>query len=354
MILAFESPPIHPTMNTNGLLRKHWLHVALHFGIDAALFSVLLGLGFLLRFRADAQGSLGQNWPFLIFASLVFSSATYIAGLYSTHSANEGFLRRALILAAVTMIAAFVLIGATYGVLMKPLGRGVVILAAMTAYGPILIHHAFLLHALRTSSERVIYLVASAFDEAETRLFSTFGGRSLHLVGIVTACGYQPKGDCRVLGTVAELAEIVKQERIHRVLCTSRNLNNTQLTRYFCKLRYSGVTVMPLINLCEEIEQYVPLELVSHEWLLNASGEPQLLYIKKVKRLFDIVASVIGLILGAPLIGLGALAIKLTSPGPIFYRQLRNGRFGHTFRMTKLRTMHEGAEAQGAQWCGEE
>ncbi|HEY2341719.1 MAG TPA: sugar transferase, partial [Chthoniobacteraceae bacterium] len=121
----------------------------------------------------------------------------------------------------------------------------------------------------------------------------------------------------------------------------------------FCKLRYSGITVVPLIILCEEIEQYVPLELVSHEWLLNASGEPQLLYIKKLKRFFDIVASTVGLIFGGPLVGLGALAIKLTSPGPIFYRQTRLGRFGRTFRMTKLRTMHVDAEKGGVQWSGQ-
>ena len=53
---------------------------------------------------------------------------------------------------------------------------------------------------------------------------------------------------------------------------------------------------MPLISLCEEVDQYVPLELLTSEWLLNASGEPHLLYIKKVKRLFDIVASIAGLI----------------------------------------------------------
>jgi exopolysaccharide biosynthesis polyprenyl glycosylphosphotransferase len=385
-------------MNANGILRKHWLHAAFHFATDAVLFAVALGIGFLLRFghqaieqsspakdapsmiatapdgatdpvfepvsgdfssaRQDAaaaiqaRASLRDNWPFLVLAALVFSLATYITGLYSTHSANQGYSRRALILAGTTLIALLVLVGLTYGIDVRPLGRGVVSLGGATAYALVLVHHAFLLHALRSAGERVVYLVTSAFDEAEMRLLASFGGRSLQLIGVVTACGYQPKGDCRVLGSVAELEEIVHRERIHRVLCTSKNLSNAQLTSQFCKLRYSGVTVMPLIILCEEIEQYVPLELVSHEWLLNASGEPHLLYIKKIKRLFDVVASTAGLILGAPLLALGAVAIKLTSPGPIFYRQTRNGRFGHTFRMTKLRTMHIDAEKGGVQWSG--
>jgi len=250
------------------------------------------------------------------------------------------------------VVAVLVLIGSTYFTFFHPLGRGVIVIGGLAAYVVTLIHHSFLLHALRTTRERVVYLVTSAFDEVETRLFSTFGGKSLELVGIVTACGYQPTGDTRVLGTIRDLAEIVQRENIDRVLCTSKNLGNSQLTSHFCKLRYSGVSVMPLIILCEEIEQYVPLELVSHEWLLNASGEPQLLYIKKVKRLFDIVASLIGLALGMPLVALAAIAIKLTSPGPIFYRQTRSGRFGRVITMTKLRTMHIDAEKTGIQWSG--
>ena len=161
---------------------------------------------------------------------------------------------------------------------------------------------------------------------------------------------YQPTSQMRVLGRVEDLATIVEREKISRVLCTHKSLGDATLIRHFCQLRYSGISVMPLISLCEESEQYVPLELISSEWLLNASGEPQHIYIKKVKRLFDVVCSALGLILGAPLLALGALAIRCTSPGPIFYRQTRSGRFGRPFQMTKLRTMHVDAEKSGAVW----
>ena len=95
----------------------------------------------------------------------------------------------------------------------------------------------------------------------------------------------------------------------------------------------------------------MPLELISSEWLLNASGEPQHIYIKKLKRLFDIICSAMGLVLSGPALGLGILAIKLTSPGPIFYRQTRSGRFGRPFQMTKLADdVHVNAEKAGAVW----
>ena len=337
-------------MNTNGILRKHWFHVSLHFVADAALFIAAFVIGMLLRFGGESGESLWVHWPFFVLGGMFFSSATYIAGLYSTHSANRGIFERSLVLLVCVVAAVLVVIGGTYLNSARPLGRGVMFLGAITSYLAIVVHHVVLLHALRNAKERVAYVVTCAFDEAETRLFANFGGRNLEFVGVVAFNGYQPTGKTRVLGRMEDLPAIVAREKIGRVLCTNKSLADATLTRHFCKLRYSGVSVMPLVILCEEIEQYVPLELINSEWLLNASGEPHLLYIKKVKRLFDIICSALGLIIGAPLVALAALAIRLTSPGPIFYQQTRTARFGRTFAMTKLRTMRVDAEKDGAVW----
>lgn len=64
------------------------------------------------------------------------------------------------------------------------------------------------------------------------------------------------------------------------------------------------------------------------------------------KRLIDIVGALIGLFLSAPLLLIAVVAIRLTSSGPAFYRGSRVGRFGRTFTMHKLRTMHVDAERQ--------
>ena len=58
-----------------------------------------------------------------------------------------------------------------------------------------------------------------------------------------------------------------------------------------------------------------------------------------VKRLFDLICAAAGLVVSAPLIGLAALGIKLTDPGPVFYRARRVGYLGRQFTMFKLRTM---------------
>ena len=67
-----------------------------------------------------------------------------------------------------------------------------------------------------------------------------------------------------------------------------------------------------------------------------------------IRRVFDIVASSLALAFSAPVLLLAALAIRVESRGPVFYRQRRSGLDGEPFDMLKLRTMVDGAEHIGA------
>jgi len=339
-------------MNTNGFLRKHWFHITIHFLGDSLFFIVSMLVAMGVRFGDEASPAIGMAWPFVIASALLVSCANYIAGLYSTHSAGTRLLKRAWILLGTLGMALGVLVTLTYLNSARPLGRGVLLIGAGPAYGLMLIHHWRLLAQLRNRRERVAYVVSSAFDEAETRLFNSLGGQRLSFIGVVVHQQYQPKTGVTVLGGTQELAQLVTQHRIDRILCTAKSLKDEELCKTFCQLRYSGVNVLPLISLCEEVDQFVPLELISSEWLLNASGEPHMLYIRKVKRLFDIVASGLLLLVSLPLLLLSMLAVRLTSAGPIFYRQVRSGRFGRPFTIYKLRTMRVDAEKDGPVWSG--
>ena len=70
---------------------------------------------------------------------------------------------------------------------------------------------------------------------------------------------------------------------------------------------------------------------------------------RAVKRAFDLIVGSLLLVGSAPLLALSALAIKLDSPGPIFYRQKRIGEQGREFHMFKLRTMIAGADRAESQ-----
>jgi lipopolysaccharide/colanic/teichoic acid biosynthesis glycosyltransferase/glycosyltransferase involved in cell wall biosynthesis len=70
----------------------------------------------------------------------------------------------------------------------------------------------------------------------------------------------------------------------------------------------------------------------------------QSIAVRAVKRMLDIIGSIVGLLLSSPVIAGAALAIRLDSPGPVLYKQPRAGEFGEPFTIFKLRTMVDGAE----------
>jgi exopolysaccharide biosynthesis polyprenyl glycosylphosphotransferase len=336
-------------MDTNGILQKHWLGVLVAFATDA----LLLVLGFLV----GAQMRLGGEWtvyavdyfPSLLLGAFVLPCACYIFGLYTATRAQHGMFARAVLVGLCLAVTLGIMLAAFYVNYSGKIGRGVMLISMAVTYATVLLHHAFLLHRFRSFRERVAILVSSEFDEEEARWLADFGSRNVQLVGVVAGAGFQPAGDLRVLGEVTELESIARREKLDRVLCTSRSITETSLYRQFCHLRYSGVPVMPFISLCEEVYHCVPLELVTPEWLLSASAAPHVFYIRKLKRGFDIAASLIGLVcFSLPL--LAGVVIVLLSRGPILYRQRRSGRFGRPFEVIKLRTMQLDAEKDGAQW----
>src|SRR5208282_2665071 len=72
-----------------------------------------------------------------------------------------------------------------------------------------------------------------------------------------------------------------------------------------------------------------------------------------VRRVASFIVSALALVVCLPLIPLIAMAVKLTSPGPVLFRQKRVGRRGEVFTLYKFRTMRQDAESQtGAVWAG--
>jgi exopolysaccharide biosynthesis polyprenyl glycosylphosphotransferase len=73
----------------------------------------------------------------------------------------------------------------------------------------------------------------------------------------------------------------------------------------------------------------------------------------KLKRFTDVTISGVLLVFVFPLMLLAALAIKLDTPGPIFYSQTRSGLYGKPFKVYKFRSMYQDAEKRGAQWASQ-
>jgi lipopolysaccharide/colanic/teichoic acid biosynthesis glycosyltransferase len=152
------------------------------------------------------------------------------------------------------------------------------------------------------------------------------------------------------LGTLDDLNLGVEMHDISRIFCTQNNLKDEMTAGLLRRLRYSGMAISSVTEACEEIHQAIPLELIDHEWLLHACGQPGYFYVSKLKRLADVLIAVTLGLAAFPIFLAAWILVRLTSRGPGIYTQVRVGRFGESFRVYKLRTMRLDAEVNGPQW----
>ena len=117
-----------------------------------------------------------------------------------------------------------------------------------------------------------------------------------------------------------------------------------------CKL--AGIDVMDAPSFYEHVTGKLFLEGINPSWIIFSDGFSVSKVRKFFKRGVDLFSATLGVILTAPFLPLFALAIKLDSAGPVFYRQERVGEMEKNFFLYKLRTMKADAEsATGAVWA---
>ena len=134
------------------------------------------------------------------------------------------------------------------------------------------------------------------------------------------------------------------------VICVAQNLEEEN-AQTLLKLPMYGVEVLNMGAFIEFYFKEVTLDYDCPYWLASSRSVPGNASIFVAKRLLDIVGSGIGLLLTAPFWPLVALAIKLDSKGPVFFKQTRVGRFGRNFDIIKFRTMRTDAEKDGPKWA---
>ncbi len=122
------------------------------------------------------------------------------------------------------------------------------------------------------------------------------------------------------------------------------------------RVRTTGVQVIEISTFLERETGRIDLNSVNPSWLIFSDGFASGRMLSSVfKRAFDIVASLILLAVTLPVILVTALAIKLESRGPAFYRQRRVGLYNQGFDILKLRSMLQDAEIAGkAVWAAED
>ena len=116
----------------------------------------------------------------------------------------------------------------------------------------------------------------------------------------------------------------------------------------------AGIRVTSFSNFIEEKCHLVPVDAIDPDWLFSSHLDIAHPIFLTLKRLLDIGIAIAGLILSFPILLMAMITIKISSPGPMFYSQVRVGRFNRLFRIHKLRTMRIDSEKDGALWAENE
>jgi exopolysaccharide biosynthesis polyprenyl glycosylphosphotransferase len=138
---------------------------------------------------------------------------------------------------------------------------------------------------------------------------------------------------------------IIADANAHRVIIGPHSLTNAQTFELLEAVREAGTRVSLLPDMLEVVGSSVDFDDLYGVTLLGVRHTVLSRSSKLLKRGFDLVGATLLLVAMAPAMAAIALAVRLDSPGPLLFRQLRIGRGGEPFRIFKFRTMVDGADS---------
>lgn len=160
------------------------------------------------------------------------------------------------------------------------------------------------------------------------------------------------EGDVNRESVASHLLGLAKKGAVHRVIVALNDRRGTLPVEELLALRLAGAKVEEATSWLEKISGRIEVDQLYPSWLIFTEGFRFNKFNHYLRRVLNLTAAFIGLVASLPLIPFIALAIKIDSPGPIFYRQKRVGRRGTIFFCYKFRTMRRDAEADtGATWA---
>jgi len=161
-------------------------------------------------------------------------------------------------------------------------------------------------------------------------------------------------GDYSVLGTYSDIPQVVRKEKISGLIISHVSASPNEIQKI---LEYCGdvrVNIYMVPSLMDVITGHFKTHQIFGVPLMVLLQDHMPAWQAQVKRLMDIVVSIMILVCAAPVWLVVALVIKLTSEGPAVYSQVRVGRNGKNYTMMKFRSMYIDAETRsGPQWATE-
>jgi sugar transferase (PEP-CTERM system associated) len=330
--------------------RKFWLILA-----DAAILygGVILAMYVRLGPSGTANELAVKNgWMKIAFASAVCLLILYFYDLYDYIVMTN---RRELLLRLVQALGiAWILLSLVF-YFYPPLllGRGVSVISVPLVLG-LLLAWRISIHALTGHpdiGEKILVVGTgqTALDTAEAVWERRDAG--YRIIGFVSENGAKPReklGRSEILGKAADLEDVIRNEKIDRVVIAVRERRGAFPAEALLKMSLAGdVSIEECTSFFERITGKVHVDMLRPSWLIFAGRRRDSPVKMALRELIHRLLALIGLVLSLPIAILTAILIKLDSHGPVFYRQERVGMNGHVFNVIKFRSMKTDAEEDG-------
>ena len=324
-------------------------------------FALLVGsvrLAGLLRFMHDPDGFLEFSdnllWRAALFALVLCVSMTAF-GLHHVYLRKNrfGFLLRelyAFVFGGVALLVVYYLAPIAY------IGRGVLVSALLFGFFSVMILRLIwgAVFASQTMKARVLVLGAGETASfLERRMRRSSDRRNFRVIGYVPSAGEDIQVESNLLvrgeGNVDQVAQLLDADEI--LVALDDKERETHMEPLLGAIG-RGLRVCDLPTFVEREAGMITLTRLDPSWLVFSHGFDHSLPRRLNKRAFDFAFASLMLVMALPLMLLVALAIRLESKGPIFYRQGRVGIHGAKFSVIKFRSMRVDAEKDGvAQWA---
>jgi len=155
----------------------------------------------------------------------------------------------------------------------------------------------------------------------------------------------------QVIRKEGELLETAQKHRASMLVVALAERRGVLPLQEMMRCKLAGIEVVDAPTFYEIVQGKLMLEQMTPSWIIFSTGFHRTAIVNIYKRCFDVLLSLTGILLTLPLFPFIALAIKLDSPGPLFFTQMRVGNNEKTFLLYKFRSMRQDAEKNGAVWA---
>jgi exopolysaccharide biosynthesis polyprenyl glycosylphosphotransferase len=173
-----------------------------------------------------------------------------------------------------------------------------------------------------------------------------------NFIGFVNVVDYETYKVAKYLphlGKFQELKQIINDYKVEEVILAIERSERDTIRTILTMLEETEVVIRIIPDMQDYLMGMVKMSSIWHTPLIQVSQDLMPPWQQSMKRLIDIIAALIALILLFPVFLFVAIGVKAGSKGPVIYSQKRVGVHGHTFRMHKFRSMYSDAEKHGPQ-----